>query len=193
MNKVQTLSVAACLLAIAGCATNRGASEAIESPNACALAGDNCVKNIGDVRACRAAQATCEAQSAQMAAMSGQAPDPMAPTRRVRAPVMPARAPLSPDGEAIIEHPDPATASDCAAQVKQLVEDKLHGRIVRVLVTSHPRWGIVWRADIETPTGKAPYPQRVVCAQAAIEIAPMEMLNSAENLKPLPEAGANRN
>jgi hypothetical protein len=188
MRWVQALAVAACLLTISGCATG-GAPSAIESPNACAMAGDNCVKNGADVRACRAAQATCEGQSAQVAAIRGQTPSSNSRMRRVPMPPLPPRPPLSPDGETILDHPDPASVADCALQVRSLIEDRLHGRIVRVLVTSGSRWGLVWRADVETPTDGPPYAQRVVCARGGIEISPMTMFKPTESLKPLPGPG----
>lgn len=154
---------------------------------ACVIAGNQCVKNIGDVAGCRASQATCLAMSAQTALTSGPTTPSIHPAgasaeKLDMAELMP---PAAPTGEQPDDHADPATVAKCAAGARDMIETLLHGSIERTLVTHSPRWGAVWRADFTVQVDDQSASQRYVCAQAGVLISPLEMFDPGQNLAPL--------
>jgi hypothetical protein len=153
---------------------------------ACVVAGNQCVKNIGDVAGCRASQATCLAMGEQIASTSGPTAPSIHPAGASAnldmAELMP---PAAPTGEQPDDHADPATVAKCAAGARDMIETLLHGRIDRTLVTHSPRWGAVWRADFTVQMDGRSASQRYVCTQAGVLISPLEMFDPGQNLAPL--------
>jgi hypothetical protein len=161
------------------CGLGPAASAQPAEKSACVQAGDRCVENIGDVARCRAAQASCEAMSVAI-----NPPGSVLSTGRpIDIPPLPDPLPLSPQDEQAWKADDPE-AMICEAQARNLVEAILHGRIDRVRVTRHARWGTIWRADISTPMIGGEYKQRLVCGDHRLLLSPMESVDG--DVAPLP-------
>jgi hypothetical protein len=167
------------ILAMSGMTPLSGAAEP-PAKHACVEAGDNCIKNIGDSVACRAAQASCLAMS-QAINPDGASLDPnTVPTRPPELGEMP---PFSPDGEAPGDSRDNVARAG-AAQAEDLVVSRLRGEVKRTSITRHPKHGLVWRADVVTPFEGAPYAQRVICKDGVFVLTPMKSVDG--DIKPLP-------
>ena len=152
--------------------------------NACAIAGDQCVKNSGDVAGCRAAQATCGAmQASSRLGPRGKTLTPDRKTGRFKLPEQPLAAPA--EVETAGDTAD-QIALACDRQARNLIEDRLQGAIGRVVVTHHPRIGTVWRADASTPSSDGPYAQRLVCSQGIMMLSPLKMFDPSQDIAPLP-------
>ena len=186
------LTPIALAILVAGCAAHDERPSRIHEASlgeACIVAGNQCMKNIGDVTGCRASQATCLAMSAQTASTS-ELPSP--PIRGAGASAMAANLdeaefmpPAAPTGEQPDDHADPATVAICAARARDMIETLLHGRIDRTLVTHSPRWGAVWRADFTVWVDGRSASERYVCTQAGVLISPLEMFDPSQDIAPL--------
>jgi hypothetical protein len=97
--------------------------------------------------------------------------------------------PIPPDapqgGETVVSGEEDAVAIQCAGDFDGSWTAPEPGNPRRVLVTSNPEWGTVWRADA------APYDEpgnlwRVVCWKNGALIRPLEMTDAAQSIPPLP-------
>ncbi len=176
---------------VAGCAAGDGHTSRTHEASlseACVVAANQCVKNIGDVVGCRSSQATCLAMSAQSALTSvpkiSSVSDASASVTENLDPaeLMP---PAAPTGEQPDDHTDPATVAKCAAGARDLIETRLRGHIERILVTYSPRWGVVWRADFTLQTDGQSLSQRYVCAKSGVLILPLKMFDPSQDIAPL--------
>ena len=187
---MRAFSVIAATVLIAGCADggersprSREASHA----EACVIAGNQCVKNIGDQAGCRASQAMCLAMAAQTASEPQGAKPTDAELRRMARIIEDSAPPLGPTDEQPDNQSDPATIAGCVSRARDLVESKLDGHIDRTLVTYSPRWGAVWRADFTFSADGQTTTQRYVCTRSAFVVAPLKMFDPSQDTAPLPE------
>ena len=81
---------------------------------------------------------------------------------------------LSSSADPVVQH--------CADMVERMTIAG-DSRIVRILITRSPEWGVIWRADL---AGGALPPQRVMCSTAMTSIQPLDL--GGETIPPLPEA-----
>lgn len=173
------------VLLLSGCAgADKPLPVALTPPDACVTAGDQCVASIGDVAACRAAQATCQAVDRQFRERNASVGDPkpvVASSPKWENP------PMSPDGENPDEGKDPALVASCEDFAREIVEARLHGHIQRRLVTQGKTSGVAWRADFELPPETGEYPQRIVCSRAGVWITPLKMQDGSPELRRLPQ------
>lgn len=103
----------------------------------------------------------------------------------------PIEPPPEPGAAPRLDHDNSGVADKCAAMVRQQMKH-LGWKITRTLVTQDPKWGIVWRADVETPDAD-PVGTREVCWRRApphagfvLSSHPMIMFDPKESLTPLP-------
>lgn len=162
-------NIAAIVVLVVGVGTTPAHAAPPTEQNACVQAGDNCIKNIGDVTACRAAQASCLAMEQVINPEGTSGPTRKGRHRAVRA--MANLPPLDPKGETPGDPLDPVMQS-CELTARDLIVTRLNGEIGRILITRHPRLGMVWRADATTTSADGAYPQRIVCSRHAILLSP---------------------
>lgn len=173
------------VLLLGSCAgADKSLPAALTPPDACVTAGDRCVAGIGDVAACRAVQATCQAVSRQFREQKASEV-----THRTddASSVKWEKPSMSPDGETPDAGEDPALVASCEDFARDIVEMRLLGHIQRRMVTHGKASGVVWRADFETPSETGDYPQRIVCSRAGVWITPLKMRGGSPELPRLPQ------
>lgn len=101
-------------------------------------------------------------------------------------PPLPPTPPETPQrGEMIIGGEDDPITSQCAGDFDGSWVAPGPQNPRRVLVTSDPEWGTVWRADA------APYDEpgnlwRIVCWKNGALVRPLEMTDASQSIPPLP-------
>ncbi len=152
---------------------------------ACAMAGEQCLKSLGPEAGCEASQLLCEAASAQAIEASRDAV--ARPSRyRPRSASLSPSPPPNPSGEAPDDHSDPQIVTECLAYLHQLVVVRLSGTIDRTLVTVNSKAGVVWRADFTISASGKPYAERYTCSRLGSSMTPIVMLGGRSLIDPLP-------
>jgi hypothetical protein len=101
----------------------------------------------------------------------------------------PSRPPIPPDapqgGETVIGGEDDPITVQCAGDFGGSWTAPGPANPRRILVTSNPEWGTIWRADA------APYDEpgtlwRIVCWRNGALLRPLETTDAAQSIPPLP-------
>jgi hypothetical protein len=108
----------------------------------------------------------------------------MAYAGQPKIPPMPPDAPLK--DEHIIDGKGDPVVARCARSERYLRE-RMHGKLLKVVITHSPKWGTIWRADTAWPLGDhyPPMIERTSCTERVQVERPLEMFDPKQSITPL--------